>query len=508
MKLRCCFVGGRFFNMIRENQKYLNRALVLIDAISIILALVLSWIIRFESGIISINDGHLTFQKYLFPLIFLIPLYLFIYSLFNLYTTQRVRKSFEELTSIIKSNVIGLLIFTLALYIFKIVDYSRYLIFIFSILCITFTFVERLIMRLLLRRLRKSGYNLKHILIVGLSDMAYELMSKLAFNTQWGYNIIGILDDNVEPGNLKINNNLKAELNNFDQDTYEEAAATVEFFQDTKILGKIDDLQTVLNEFNVDEIFITLNLNEYDKIGNVIRVCEKTGIRVQIIPGYYKYIPARPFLEDMDGLPMINLRYVPLDNILNNFTKRAFDIVFSTVSIIVFSPVMIVTSLIMKITSPGPLIFKQERIGQNRKPFTMYKFRSMKMQSIEEEVNQWTTKEDTRKTKFGSFIRKTSIDELPQLFNVLKGDMSLIGPRPERPFYVDKFKEEIPKYMIKHHVRPGMTGWAQVNGWRGDTSINKRIEYDIYYIENWSITIDIKILWLTIFKGFLNKNAY
>ncbi|MBU3143458.1 undecaprenyl-phosphate glucose phosphotransferase [Clostridium sp. CF012] len=494
--------------MIRENQKYLNRALVLIDAISIILALVLSWIIRFKSGIININDGHLTFQQYLFPLIFIIPLYLFIYSLFNLYTPQRVKKSFEEFSSIIKSNVIGILIFILALYLFKVVDYSRYLIVIFGVLCIAFTFIERLVMRLLLRKLRKSGYNLKHILIVGLSEMTYELMSKLVFNAQWGYNIVGILDDNVVPGDLKINNNLKAELNNFDQETYEQAAATVEYFQDTKILGEIDSLQTVLNEFNVDEIFITLNLNEYEKIGNVIGVCEKMGIRVQIIPGYYKYIPSKPYLEDMDGLPMINLRYVPLDNFLNNFIKRAFDILLSTISIILFSPVMIVTSLIMKLTSPGPLIFKQERIGQNRKPFNMYKFRSMKIQSNEDEINQWTTKEDSRKTKFGGFIRKTSIDELPQLFNVLKGDMSLIGPRPERPFFVEKFKEEIPKYMIKHHVRPGMTGWAQVHGWRGDTSIDKRIEYDIYYIENWSFSIDIKILWLTVFKGFMNKNAY
>ena len=162
----------------------------------------------------------------------------------------------------------------------------------------------------------------------------------------------------------------------------------------------------------------------------------------------------------------------------------------------------------MKITSPGPLIFKQKRVGRDQKPFTMYKFRSMKVQAIDAEVTEWTTKEDCRKTKFGSFIRKTSIDELPQLFNVLKGDMSLIGPRPERPFYVDKFKEEIPKYMIKHHVRPGMTGWTQVHGWRGDTSIHKRIEYDIYYIENWSLTIDIKILFLTVVKGFVNKNAY
>ena len=169
---------------------------------------------------------------------------------------------------------------------------------------------------------------------------------------------------------------------------------------------------------------------------------------------------------------------------------------------------MLLTSLITKITSPGPVIFKQERVGIGKNPFTMYKYRSMDVQKSKDEKLQWTTLNDPRKTKFGNFIRKTSIDELPQLFNVLKGDMSLIGPRPERPYFVDKFKEEIPKYMVKHQVRPGMTGWAQVHGLRGDTSIKERIDCDIYYIENWSLGLDIKIIWFTIFRGFVNKNAY
>ena len=202
------------------------------------------------------------------------------------------------------------------------------------------------------------------------------------------------------------------------------------------------------------------------------------------------------------------MRYIPLDNLLNKFIKRSIDIVGSLFAIIIFSPIMLIVAIAIKLTSKGELIFKQERVGLNRKTFTMYKFRSMRIQDPNEEKSEWTVKDDPRKTKVGNFIRKTSIDELPQFFNVLKGDMSLIGPRPERPFYVEKFKDEIPKYMVKHQVRPGITGWAQVNGWRGDTSIEKRIECDIYYIENWSISLDIKILFLTVFKGFVNKNAY
>ena len=192
----------------------------------------------------------------------------------------------------------------------------------------------------------------------------------------------------------------------------------------------------------------------------------------------------------------------------NAFIKRAMDIVGSLLCIVLFSPIMLVAAIAVKLSSPGPLIFKQERVGLHNRTFKMYKFRSMTVQKASEEVSKWTTKNDVRVTPVGRFIRKTSIDELPQLFNVLKGDMSLIGPRPERPFFVDKFKEEIPRYMIKHQVRPGMTGWAQVNGLRGDTSIRKRIELDLFYIENWSVSFDIRILFLTVFKGFVNKNAY
>jgi Undecaprenyl-phosphate glucose phosphotransferase len=492
--------------MIKENQKYLNKILVALDAISIIMSLMIAWYIRFKSGFIVIDSGYLTFKQYLKPVMIAVPIYLGIYNLCNLYIPYRLRSSFDEFLGILKANVSGLFIFILGLYIIKEINYSRYLLLIFCVLSTFLTFVERFAIRIILRKIRAKGYNLKHILLIGLSNQTYEFLSRLSSNKQWGYKVAGVLDDNYN--DKMITYSSCYQRNNDYEDIYDEVAAVSEDTQVCNIMGKISDLESILLRHTIDEIFITLNLNEYDKMGSIINICEKQGIRAQVIPGYYKYIPAKPYIEEVDGLPIINLRYIPLDNLINKFLKRVFDIMASTLCIMIFSPVMLLTAIIIKITSPGPVIFKQERVGLERKTFTMYKFRSMKLQKDEDEVYQWTTAYDPRKTAFGNFIRRTSIDELPQLFNVLKGDMSLIGPRPERPHFVEKFKEEIPKYMVKHQVRPGITGWAQVHGWRGDTSISKRIEHDIYYIENWSFLMDIKILWMTLFKGFVNKNAY
>ena len=213
-------------------------------------------------------------------------------------------------------------------------------------------------------------------------------------------------------------------------------------------------------------------------------------------------------MEDLDGLPIINIRHVPLTNTVYAFAKRIVDIIGSLFMIVIFSPVMLFSVIAIKLTSKGPIIFKQERVGLHNRPFMMYKFRTMEVQKPSQEKKGWTTPNDPRVTTIGKVLRRTSMDELPQLFNILRGDMSIVGPRPERPQFVEKFKEEIPRYMIKHQVRPGLTGWAQVNGLRGNTSIRMRVEYDLYYIENWTMSFDIKIMFLTVFKGLINKNAY
>ena len=291
----------------------------------------------------------------------------------------------------------------------------------------------------------------------------------------------GILDDNIERGTM---------------------------YKGVKVIGRIDNLLVILPQNHLDEIAITLGLNEYYKLERIVGLCEKSGVHTKFIPDYNNIIPTKPYTEDLLGLPVINIRHVPLSNTFNMMVKRTMDVCGSLLCIVLFSPVMLLMAALIKLTSPGPLIFKQERVGLHNRPFKMYKFRSMEVQTEREEQKGWTVKNDPRVTGIGRFMRKTSIDELPQLFNVLKGDMSLVGPRPERPQFVEKFREEIPRYMVKHQVRPGMTGWAQINGYRGDTSIRKRIEYDLYYIENWTVGLDFKILFLTCFKGFINKNAY
>ena len=274
----------------------------------------------------------------------------------------------------------------------------------------------------------------------------------------------------------------------------------------SRFVGTFYDLEPILAKHNFDRVVIAIPLEYFYKLTELVDICENAGIKAEIIPDYYKYLPAKPSVDMIDDLPIINIRYVPLDDSFNKFVKIVEDILISVIAIIVTSPIMLVTAIAIKIESPGPIIFKQERIGYKRKPFMMYKFRSMKVQNEEEEMTGWTTPNDSRKTRVGSFIRKTSIDELPQFFNVLKGDMSVVGPRPERPYFVDKFRKEIPKYMVKHQVRPGLTGWAQIHGCRGNTSINKRIEYDIEYVEQWHFGLDVLILFRTVFKR--NHNAY
>ena len=280
------------------------------------------------------------------------------------------------------------------------------------------------------------------------------------------------------------------------------------FRSNIEVIGSTNRLADLLATNEYDEIAITLSINEYSKLEHIVSICEKSGVHTKFIPDYNHVIPTKPYTEDLDGLPVIHVRHVPLSSSFNSTIKRCVDIFGSLVAIMIFGIPMLIIACILKITDPGPLIFKQTRIGLHNHEFNMYKFRSMRVQKENEEKKAWTTQNDPRITPIGRFLRKSNMDELPQLFNVLKGDMSLVGPRPERPFFVDRFKEEIPRYMIKHQVRPGMTGWAQVNGYRGDTSITKRIECDLYYVENWTLFLDFKILFLTFFGRKVNKNAY
>ena len=467
--------------MLKDNEKNFSRLHMLVDAIVLVLSYFLAWLIRFVGPMAATAVRTRSFKQYMLMLVLIVPVYLLLYQAFTLYTPMRMQGRRLVLANIIKANSLGLLILMFTFYMIDESDYSRSTYIMFYVINIILQWCARMLIFTILRDMREKGLNQKQMICVGYSRAAEEYIDRVLANPQWGYTIRGILDDNVQAGYM---------------------------YRGIKVLGRIDNLMVILPQNHLDEIAITLGLSEYFRLEQIVALCEKSGVHTKFIPDYNRIIPTKPYTEDILGLPVINIRYVPLTNTFNAFTKRVMDIVGACVAIILFSPVMLFSVIMIKLTSPGPLIYKQERVGLHNHNFLMYKFRSMEVQPPEEEKKAWTVKNDPRVTNFGRFMRKTSIDELPQLFNVLKGEMSLVGPRPERPFFVDKFREEIPRYMIKHQVRPGMTGWAQVNGYRGNTSIRKRIEYDSYYLENWTLGLDIKILILTFFKGFINKNAY
>ena len=454
---------------------------MLIDVFVIAVSYALAWLIRFQGIFEHSAVQSKTVQEYMFMLIFIIPGYVLLYQAFDLYTPMRMQGRRLVLAGIVKANALGLLIIMFALYNFKELDYSRLTLVSFCFINIVLEWLVRMFVFYILRDMRKKGMNQKQVLLVGYSRAAEEYVDRILQNPQWGYVIRGILDDNVPAGTT---------------------------YKGVKVIGRIANLMIILPSSRLDEIAITLGLSEYYRLEEIVALCEKSGVHTKFIPDYNNIIPTKPYTEDILGLPVINIRYVPLTNTGNMVIKRAMDIVGSIFGIIITSPIMLISAILVKLSSPGPVIFKQERVGLHNKPFYMYKFRSMAMQTAAEEKKGWTVRNDPRVTGIGKILRRTSIDELPQLFNILKGDMSLVGPRPERPQFVEKFKEEIPRYMVKHQVRPGLTGWAQVNGLRGDSSIKKRIEYDIYYIENWTIGFDIKIILMTFFTGFINKNAY
>jgi Undecaprenyl-phosphate glucose phosphotransferase len=471
--------------MIKDNQKIFNRLHVLLDALVIILTYAAAWFLKFRSGIAPFytgaDVGALSGRTYFSALYLIVPGYLFLYYLFNMYTAKRASSIRREIYNIIRANTVGFVLFIGVLFVLHLDDFSRTMIFYFYLLNIFVDAAFRLAIHKWLRVLRKKGYNVKYILLVGYSRAAELYIDRICQNPQWGYVVRGILDDKIPRGTE---------------------------YRGIKVIGQIDNLFYILPQNKLDEIAVTLALEDYGRLEDIVSLCEKSGVHTKFIPDYNSVIPSKPYTEDLNGLPVINIRHVPLTNTLNMILKRIVDIFGGMFAILLFSPILILSAILIKATSKGPIIFKQERVGLHNKPFQMYKFRTMEVQKPSDEKKEWTTRDDPRVTRIGKILRKTSIDEMPQFFNVLLGDMSLVGPRPERPFFVEKFKEEIPRYMIKHQVRPGMTGWAQVNGFRGDTSIRKRIDCDLYYIENWTMGLDFKILFLTFFKGFINKNAY
>ena len=469
---------------MKTPREQLNKLFIVVDVIILCMSYFIAWYLFIELRE-SATLGVLNERYYFRALIYIVPLFIIIYSIVGVYNIDRANDRMEEFGKFFESTIIAVLIINSFLFAFRknpiLQNFSAVMIVAFGVINILFEFTIRNVIRAVLRSIRRKGFNQKHILLVGYSDAALKFIDRVYKNPGFGYKVFGIVDDTHKQGTE---------------------------YRNIKIIDNLSNLSSIIENNNFDEIEITISLSEYDKLKDIVAVCEKSGVHTKFVPDYGTIIPTKPVSDDFDGLPVINIRAVPLQGLFNRFVKRTIDIIGSIILLILFSPIMLIIAISIKCTSKGPIIFKQERIGKHNRIFTMYKFRSMIEQDDSEEKTMWTVKDDKRVTSIGRIIRRISFDELPQFLNVLKGEMSLVGPRPERKQYVEIFKETIPRYMIKHQVRPGITGWAQINGLRGDTPIDRRITYDLWYIENWTIGLDIKILFLTLFKGFINENAY
>ena len=392
-----------------------------------------------------------------------------VFWLCGLYDASRLRGLWRRCRMILLVNAGGILLFEALLYQFRVVNFSRLVVGLFYVFGTGFLIAKRVVRRYYDRWRHRRGEDFHHVVLVGGGKVAAQYLLALEQNPYYGYRVDGCIADAPDAG-------LTAPC-----------------------LGGYGEMERLLSDPGIDEVVIALDADEMSHIPAALAACDKQGLRITMVPFYNDYLPARPTIDVLGSCKLINVRQTPFDNILNAFAKRSLDFLGSLVLILLTSPIMLAVAIGVKLSSPGPVIFCQKRVGLNKKEFMMYKFRSMRLNAGEK--TGWSTNQDPRKTRFGSFIRKFSLDELPQFFNVLKGDMSLVGPRPEVPFHVEHFKEEIPRYLVRQQVRPGLTGWAQVNGLRGDTDIAERIRYDIWYIENWTLALDAKIIFRTVFGG-------
>lgn len=461
--------------MIKENQRVLNGLNIISDGLIVFLMLPLAFWLRFfvlPGGIINV-----TLRDYMIINLVLAVVHLFIYAAFGMYRSFRGVPLMRELSRLWTANVLVLVLLMSYLFIQKGVHYSRLVLGIYFVLAVCALSIKRFFLRRMLRRLRASGYNQKYVVVLGNGPVAQSYLNVIRGDCELGYHALGYVDTQQGEREDKL-----------------------------PYLGGFDTLESVLEEYRPDEVVSAIEMEDYRRTPQIIAACEKAGVKLSIIPFYADYMPSNPQFDNVGGIPLLNIRRIPLDNWANAFVKRAMDIIGSGLLLIVTSPIMLICAIGVKLSSSGPVFFKQERVGRYKKKFYMYKFRSMRVNAKQD--TGWSSDHDDRKTKFGAFLRKFSLDEFPQFLNVFKGDMSLVGPRPEIPYYVEQFKDEVPLYMVKHQVRPGITGWAQVNGFRGDTSIKGRIEHDVYYIEHWSVLLDIKILLMTVFGGkFMNSES-
>lgn len=467
--------------MIKKHQRYLFLLFFGSDTVATIFSFLLAYWARFYTDIIPTPLGIPPLRPYLYLIGVLIPIQYFVFSILKFYEQKRERSRVDETFLIIQGVTLTTLLLAAATFFIRSFSYSRLVIGIYWAIDILLIFIFRRLLWQYIYYLRRKGRNLRRVLIAGAGELGEMVARKIISYPDIGIKIIGFVDDGTQDKDLKV--------------------------EGLRILGTLNDVRDIVASNGIDQLIIALPMDAHRKFINVVNSLEKELVDIVVVPDILQFISLKASVGDLDGIPIINLSESPIGG-WNSFTKRILDLSITLVCVFIFMPLMFLIGIFIKLSSRGPVMFRQERMGLDGKPFMMYKFRSMKMQAEEETGPVWAKKDDPRRTFIGSLIRKTSLDELPQLFNVIKGEMSLVGPRPERPHFVHEFKERVPQYMLRHKVKSGMTGWAQINGWRGNTSIEKRIEYDMYYIENWSLSFDIKILWLTFWRGWTGKHAY
>jgi len=440
---------------------------------------ILAYFLRFYTDFIRPAPVMVPFSTYLWFLGIVVIVWFFTFRGFDLYRPRRIGSHWKEMLDVAKACTFCVFILIAVTYLLRRFELSRLSFFYFWLLSLLVIGFDRALFRGWLRFLRKRGYNQKQALIAGSGSSAVDLVDRLSHHPELGIKVLGLLAEDPE-----------------------KAAPNIGGIQ---VLGGLGDLKRIIHAHQVDILFIALPNDAQHHLEALLEGLSEEVLDVKIIPDLFRFVTLRGGIDELDGLPIISLQETPLYG-WNRVVKRVFDIVFSVSGIVLFSPLMAVIAILVKLTSPGPVLYVQERMGLDGKPFKMLKFRSMKQDAEKETGPVWAKLDDPRRTRIGAFLRRTNLDELPQLFNVLKGEMSMVGPRPERSAFVREFKGRIPGYMLRHKMKAGITGWAQINGFRGDTPIEERIRYDLSYINNWSIWFDLKILFMTLWSGF--KNAY
>ena len=475
--------------MVKRYNRLLAILYVLADAIGAMAAFVLAYLIRFETrltDIIPVTKGQPPFEQYVDMLPFIAVLVPVAFQVQALYRLRRGRSRVDDFFAVFVGTTLAVVLGTIVTLYYKAYhnpdfqEISRPVWALFLVLNVTTAYLTREFVREALERRWRAGIGLKRVLIVGAGDLGRMVADKVIEHRELGFKVIGFLDDRAGGDHIG--------------------------YRGLPLLGVLDEADDIIRRERIDHVYVALPLEEHVKMLSVVEATNREGVDVHVVPDLLQFIALRARLENLDGVPIISLNDVPLRG-FNSLLKRSIDIAFSSTALTALSVPFAIIALIIRRTSPGRVFYTQERMGLDGKAFHVYKFRSMYQGAEDESGPVWARDNDPRCTPVGRLLRRFDLDELPQLWNVLRGDMSIVGPRPERPYFVEQFKHRIPQYMLRHKVKAGITGWAQVNGWRGNTSLEKRIEYDLYYIENWSVGLDLKIMWLTLLRG-LQKHAY